>query len=141
MIDFCKSSVSLLSKLTSSMFKSFRLFASVGIFLFFFGALLSVGATVRSPFPWGPAQYVKSKHLFKKQLAHTDRKTLNTGAIFEQEADLPTKETDLSSLSKRFPVPETGPRISLQNDRACCTLRVIFAPKVSMQILQSVLIL
>ncbi len=123
------------------MFKSFRLFAAVGIFLFFAGALLSVGASVRSPWLWEPAQYVKSKHLFKRQLAHMDRKTLNTGEIFEQEGDLPTKDTGLSSLSKRSLVPETGPRISFENDRACCTLRVVFAPKVSMQILQSVLIL
>ncbi len=130
-----------MSKLSSFMFKSVKIFAAIGILLFFAMALLSVGAGVSSPFASEPARYVKTKHLFKKQLAHMDRKTLNMGMILEEGGDLPTKDAKLPMLSKKSLVAETTATVSLQDYRAHSTLGVIFAPKVSARILQSVLIL
>ncbi len=124
------------------MFKSFRLFAAVGIFLFFAGALLSAGASVRSPLPWEAGRYAASKHLFnKKQLAHMHKRAVATAAILEQDGDLPTKDTELSNFFRKSSLLEIAPTVSLQSARAHSTLRLVFAPKVSMQILQSVLML
>ncbi len=123
------------------MLKSLRIFAALGIFLFFAGALLSVGASVKNAPRWQPFRYVKSRHLFKRELAHLDKKTLSLGAIFEEESDLPTKDTRLSNLSKKTEALETSTRVSFQNYRTYSTLRVTHTPKVSVRILQSVLIL
>ncbi len=123
------------------MLKSFRIFAALGIFLFFAGALLSVDASVKNAPPGESFRYVKSRHLFKKELARMDKKTLNLGALFEEESDSPTKDSRFSNLSKKSMAPETGAMISFQNYRTYSTLRVTNTPKVSLRILQSVLIL
>ncbi len=124
------------------MLKSFRRFAAVGIFLSFAIALLSMGVMSALPNDTAHvAHYVKSKHLGNRQLAHRGRRTLSSAAIFEQEGDLPTKDTEPSNLFKKSSVPEIALRTFFDNQRAYGGLRVVLAPKVSMQIFQSVLIL
>lgn len=107
---------------------------TVALILLVFFALgsSSVILTARGPSNPRLPRYVNFHGSSKNRLPQLDRKTLNTGMIIEEDGDLVNPSEDQSIAGKIVTLP-------LQDWSTISISPIIFAPKVSTKIFQSVL--
>lgn len=106
--------------------------AALAILIFFGLGSFSVVLAEHAPSNPGFPQYVKFHGPFKDRLPQLDGKTLKTGMLIEEEGELPNPSKGQSVVGKTAQVP-------FQDCSIVSTTPIIFAPKVSTCILQSVL--
>lgn len=106
--------------------------ATLTITIFFGLGSLSVVLAARGPSASGSPRYVKYHGSRQDRLPELDSKTLKTGTLIEEDGELPDLSKDQARTSETVELP-------LANWRVISIYRVIFAPKVSTCIFQSVL--
>jgi hypothetical protein len=114
------------------MFSANKIPAALSILLFFVLAVLIVSFASRTSSTVRLPRYVNSHHSLKDEIAQLDTKTLRTAMLIEEDGELP-------KLSQNSLIVDKPAGTLFKDSRINFIVRTIFAPKVSTNILQSVL--
>lgn len=105
--------------------------AALSVLIFFVHGIAFASMTIYGPSEFGLPQTVKV-HGSPHDGVQIGSKTLQAGLLVEEDGEMPI-------LSKDLPVAERTRQLPFERFRVVSTSRIVFAPKVSTYIFQSVL--